>query len=217
MQTSHHSQVDSNESRSSSSVSPEGVPLREQLSALADGETGWVNWDLLDSAYAESAELQRAWDGYHLIRDAVHEPAHAGLLVSDDFVDKVMARVAQEPQRPVALPVMEASVVPVAEAQPANDPVFRWKIVAGFASLAAVTAVAWQLVSSPVGSVGPQLAGAPAVADNIQLVVTPSGNVMIRDAQLDELMAAHRQWGGVSALQMPAGFLRSATYEPSQR
>jgi len=40
---------------------------------------------------------------------------------------------------------------------------------------------------------------------------------MLRDPQLEELMAAHRQYGGVSALQMPAGFLRNATYETPQR
>ena len=40
---------------------------------------------------------------------------------------------------------------------------------------------------------------------------------MIRDPQLDELLAAHRQLGGASALQMPAGFLRNATFEGPTR
>ncbi len=36
---------------------------------------------------------------------------------------------------------------------------------------------------------------------------------MIRDPRLDELLAAHRQLGNsTSALQMPAGFLRNATF-----
>jgi sigma-E factor negative regulatory protein RseA len=30
-------------------------------------------------------------------------------------------------------------------------------------------------------------------------------------------MAAHRQFGGASALQMPAGFLRNATFEGPAR
>jgi sigma-E factor negative regulatory protein RseA len=30
-------------------------------------------------------------------------------------------------------------------------------------------------------------------------------------------MAAHRQFGGTSALQMPTGFLRNATFEESAR
>jgi hypothetical protein len=38
-----------------------------------------------------------------------------------------------------------------------------------------------------------------------QAVVTERG-VMLRDPQIEELMAAHRQHGGMSALQMPAAF-----------
>jgi sigma-E factor negative regulatory protein RseA len=34
---------------------------------------------------------------------------------------------------------------------------------------------------------------------------------MIRDPRLDELLAAHKQFGGVSALQQPAGSLRSVS------
>jgi sigma-E factor negative regulatory protein RseA len=40
---------------------------------------------------------------------------------------------------------------------------------------------------------------------------------MIRDPRLDALLAAHRQFGGTSALQMPSGFLRNATFEESSR
>ncbi|MHB8949586.1 MAG: sigma-E factor negative regulatory protein, partial [Rhodoferax sp.] len=36
---------------------------------------------------------------------------------------------------------------------------------------------------------------------------------MIRDPQLDALLAAHKQFGGTSALQGPAGFLRNATFD----
>ncbi|MEK9803379.1 MAG: anti-anti-sigma factor, partial [Curvibacter sp.] len=42
-------------------------------------------------------------------------------------------------------------------------------------------------------------------------------SVMIRDARLDQLIAAHQQQGGSSALQMPAGFLRNATFERPAR
>lgn len=214
MQISHQSPAGQMKSDSFLADFPDGVPLREQLSALTDGESKWVDWHALDAGYDESAELRRAWSDYHLIRDALSGQAYPGCIGAADFVSQVMARVAQEPQRPVAFAATEA---PVVTSVAANDPVFRWKMAAGFASLAAVAALTWHLVASPVPAVGPQLAAAPPAPDNTQLVVTPSGGVMIRDAQLDELMAAHRQWGGMSALQMPAGFLRSATYEPSHR
>jgi sigma-E factor negative regulatory protein RseA len=38
---------------------------------------------------------------------------------------------------------------------------------------------------------------------------------MLRNPQLDALIAAHNQVGGSSALQMPSGFLRSATFNPA--
>ena len=55
--------------------------------------------------------------------------------------------------------------------------------------------------------------GAPVVA-----VADADGQqVMIRDPRLDELLAAHKQFGSTSALQMPAGFLRNATFETPGR
>jgi sigma-E factor negative regulatory protein RseA len=37
--------------------------------------------------------------------------------------------------------------------------------------------------------------------------------VMIRDPQLDALLAAHRNFAGASALQMAPGFVRNANFE----
>jgi sigma-E factor negative regulatory protein RseA len=90
-------------------------------------------------------------------------------------------------------------------------------MVAGFASLAAVAAVGWNsvsTVSSPAAA--PQLV--QGVASPLVAVANPtSGAVMLRDPQLDEILAAHKQQGGSSALQMPAGFLRNATFEGHTR
>jgi sigma-E factor negative regulatory protein RseA len=61
------------------------------------------------------------------------------------------------------------------------------------------------------GTIAPQLPETTAVVVN-----TPQGAV-IRDTQLEALMAEHRQHGGMSALQMPAGFLRNATYDATGR
>jgi sigma-E factor negative regulatory protein RseA len=51
-------------------------------------------------------------------------------------------------------------------------------------------------------------------ASTIQPVVvqTAQGQVL-RDARLEQLLSEHRQFGGMSALQAPAGFLRNATYD----
>lgn len=93
----------------------------------------------------------------------------------------------------------------------------RWKLLAGVASIAAVGAIAWSLVgglsglSGPSGPAGP----VPAAAQLAQAPEQPQ--VMIRDPRLDAMLAAHKQFGGTSALQMPAGFLRNATFESPSR
>ena len=96
-------------------------------------------------------------------------------------------------------------------------------MVAGVASLFALATLVWQVTVAPASGTGPQLAQLtpPVVTTNpapavFQAVVTERG-VMLRDPQIEELMAAHRQHGGMSALQMPAGFLRNATYDVPQR
>ena len=40
---------------------------------------------------------------------------------------------------------------------------------------------------------------------------------MIRDAQLDRYLAAHKQFAGTSALGVPSAFLRSATLDTAPR
>jgi sigma-E factor negative regulatory protein RseA len=45
----------------------------------------------------------------------------------------------------------------------------------------------------------------------------PRAPAMLRDPRLDQLLAAHRQLGGATALQAPSGFLRNATFEGPAR
>jgi sigma-E factor negative regulatory protein RseA len=96
---------------------------------------------------------------------------------------------------------------------------FRWKMLAGVASVAAVGAIGWSMVSGMREDASPL---APQLAQNltqqqIQVQTQPQQPVMIRDPRLDALLAAHKQFGGTSALQMPAGFLRNATFESPAR
>jgi len=103
-----------------------------------------------------------------------------------------------------------------AEHPAANDASMRWKLVAGLASLATAMVVGWHLTSSDGKADGaPQLAQTNAPVPPVAVVeATPA---MIRDPRLDQLLAAHQQFGGTSALQMPAGFVRNATFEPPAR
>jgi len=187
------------------------MDTQELISALADGELGPE--DMADGLARLSGDAQAlsAWRDYHLIGDVLRSADLAPVTPLDPFLARLSARLAQEaapvlpPQayaHPAALAVAPVAVV----GEAANDASFRWKLVAGLASAAAVLAVGWTLLSTGAGPLpGPQLAAVPAAV--------PQQAVMIRDAQLDELLAAHRQHGDATALQMPAGFLRNATFE----
>jgi sigma-E factor negative regulatory protein RseA len=100
-----------------------------------------------------------------------------------------------------------------------NSSVFRWKVLAGVACSALVIVVGGGLWSQTDLRGGDQLAVVKPVVSEVPVVVATetSAGPMLRDPRLDELMIAHRQLGGHSALQVPAGFLRNATYEGAGR
>lgn len=202
---------------------------REQLSALADGQLqGAELADALD--YAAQDEAMATWQLYHLVGDVLRS-SELAKPVDTDFMSRLRTELAKEPLPVRAQEAVQVAVVAPDAAAAANASVFRWKMAAGFASLAAVAAIGWSSLSSLQGGpgqtpAGSQLAqssersvGAPfAPAAPVVAVADADGQqVMIRDPRLDELLAAHKQFGSTSALQMPAGFLRNATFETPSR
>jgi sigma-E factor negative regulatory protein RseA len=189
----------------------ENMDKREVVSALADGQ-------LAGDAFARGVELaatdaaaREAWHAYHLIGDVLRSSDLAAAAPAERFLARLQERLQAES---IALqPGGVAAAVPVGEA--ANDGAFRWKVAAGVASMAAVSALAWGLIGGTPGRPeGPQLASSPPPAGTV-LTGTQQG-VMIRDPRLDELLAAHRQLGG-AALVAPAGYLRNATFDGAGR
>lgn len=187
--------------------------IREMVSALADGQLVGQELEEALAVLANDPEALQAWESYHLIGDVLRSSDLASARAATQFAERVSQRLAaQAPdQAPVAAtPLLAQSAQSaVAEARPAaNDSVFRWKVAAGFASVAAALSVGWALLGSGVlEPETPQLATAPAGA----------GFVMIRNPQLDELLEAHQQLGGSGALQMPAGFVRQVTVDGPTR
>lgn len=210
------------------------------LCALLDGElseaelSDWLsrNPDMRNAAMQEQT--------HQLIGNVLRgQAALAGAMSASVFLAGVQTRLRSEAPLKVVptesvLPAAPASEVARVRAPAANDAVFRWKLVAGLASLAAVVAVSWSVLETAPsgagpGSAMPQLAlskpspedvgvaAVRSVAAAAQLTVNTRQGVLIRDAELEALMAEHRQHGGVSALQMPAGFLRNATFDANAR
>jgi sigma-E factor negative regulatory protein RseA len=196
----------------------------ERISALADGQLQGQAFALAVQAVCADGQARATWHAYHLVGDVLRSPELASGTPAPEFLSRLSARLAQEqPYGSADTPVV--GIAPdFRVAQPAaNDGSFRWKLVAGLASVGAVAAVGWSVLGT--GMTGPasqpQLAAAtqqgPAGAEATVLARGPTGAVMIRDPKLDELLAAHRQFGAASALQMPAGFLRNATFDGPSR
>jgi sigma-E factor negative regulatory protein RseA len=192
----------------------ENMQIQELISALADGQ-------LRGDAFAHAVEVaaddpsgREAWHTYHLIGDVLRSGELAASTAPAAFLARLQGRLEHEKthQQP-AIEVAQAPVVS-ASREAANDASFRWKLVAGFASMAAVAAISWMAVGGFMGNPEQgQLASVPSGT----AVAAGQPGVMIRDPRLDEFMAAHRQLGGASALQAPAGFLRNATFDGSGR
>ncbi len=181
------------------------IQTQELISALADGQLQGEDFARGVEAAADPVGRE-AWIAYHVIGDVLRSGELAAGAHPDVFLRQVKLALQQEPrlsaERPSAQSVPLATPVQYA----ANDASFRWKLVAGFASVAAVGAIAWSVTGS--------LPGKPEqgqLASNGTVLTASERGVMIRDARLDEFMAAHRQLGGASVL--PAGFVRNATFE----
>lgn len=198
----------------------------ELMSALADGQLDGDDFAAVLQACRQDESAIANWNAYHLIGDVLRSPAPRVLGADMAFMARLNQRLAGEflvgagPHSQASLAADAAADVvrvPAPEMSrhhgpAANDGDFRWKLVAGFASLAAVSAIAWNaagLLLAPASA--PQLAQAPISAQQV-VVASPQGPV-VRDARLEELLAAHKQLGGTSALQEPSGFLRNATFE----
>lgn len=192
----------------------------ELLSALADGELGREEITVVLQSCRQDEAVLANWNTYHLIGDVLRSPVPARRGADMAFLDRLNQRIAQEKTQ---APLADAEAPTVGKLAPglirhrapaANDGSFRWKLVAGFASMAAVTTIAWNAAGQLGSSTAPQLAQGPSSQQQV-IVASPQGP-MVRDARLEELLAAHRELGSTSALQVPSGFLRNATFETPQ-
>jgi sigma-E factor negative regulatory protein RseA len=171
---------------------------QELISALADGQLQGEAFARGVQAAAADAGGREAWCAYHVVGEVLRTGrAHAGT-PTEVFLARLQRRLQAE--QPLVRPVRAS----------AND--MMWKLAAGVASFAAVAAVGWNLWGvGAAASSQPQVAAAAASAP-----VLEASAATTRDARLDMLLAAHRQFGGATALGT-SGFLRNATFEGPSR
>jgi sigma-E factor negative regulatory protein RseA len=180
----------------------------EQISALSDGCLNGQEFASLVAVMEQSSDALQTWHAYHLIGDVLRSEALAPNPVDLAFLERFEVQLALEPVRllPAAQTLGESMAPAAAVLSSANADVLRWKWLAG-AALTVLVSVAVVEVWNPLADSSTQLSSSTQ-ADS---------QVMVRDPQLDAMMAAHRQMGGHSALQMPSGFLRNATFERPAR
>ena len=184
--------------------------LAELVSALADGQLQGPELTQALDWLSQSEQGRQQWQAYHVLGDVLRGGRALAPRAEDAFLQRLRDQIQCE-----SLPAHRPAA--------ANDRRFIWRMVAGLAGLVFVSLAAWQVPGwQEKFGAGPLLAqgvpavpqGGPASAPFLTAQAPgaePPG--MIRDVQLDALLAAHKQFGGASALQGPAGFLRSATFE----
>jgi sigma-E factor negative regulatory protein RseA len=203
-------------------------PLTElqktQISDLADGR---LRGDAFADAMAlldKNSHALAAWHGLHVMGDVlrgqtwVNTASNAQGGASDiAFLGTFRANLANEPRltrvaEPIHGHVVQSNVTSKILSI-ANESYINWKWVGGLSAVAAAFVFSWNFIGTtviaPNGS-GAQLAQSAVLASPVE--THSAAGVMLRNPQLDALIAAHNQVSGSSALQMPSGFLRSATF-----
>lgn len=207
-------------------MSDENLNLNEQISALADGQLSGEALVQAVRSLAQDEQARANWHAYHLVGDVLRSQELSwGCTKDSAFLSRFRSRL-QDDGLPspyefaidsIAVYARNETVIGINdhEKEAANDPSLRWKWLAGLASLALATVLGWGLVGGVSAPSSPsQLAQTPSP---VVVMQDESTQVMIRDPRLDPLLQAHQQFGGASALQMPSGFVRNATFEHSDR
>lgn len=202
----------------------------ELVSALADGQLRGEEFARTVEWVDTAEEARLTWHVYHLVGDVLRSGDTVSSARDVAFVQRLKLALQQEapllPRIRATDAVVENTQVSVpagmnsVKDRAANGARFDWKLLAGVASLALVTVIGWQSWSAADAlRAVPQLAQAPlpAVSPDVVAVSALEPQAMLRDPQLDALLAAHKQFGGTSAFQVPTGFLRNATFEGAGR
>jgi sigma-E factor negative regulatory protein RseA len=195
----------------------------ELVSAMMDGQLRGKEFARAVELVGETSDARAAWHDFHLVGSVLRSGARMAGGGDPAFVARVRLRLQAQGNLLQAEHATDllAHGASAPNALSANEPIFRWKMVAGLASLAAVLAIGWNAVSlldaQKSAAQLAQVAAQPAWVAQQTKGQGGEPQVMIRDPRLDELLAAHKQFGGTSALQMPSGFLRNATFEGTAR
>jgi sigma-E factor negative regulatory protein RseA len=177
----------------------------QSLSSLADGQADANAQSSCLEQWASRADVRARWHEYQVIGDVMRSDELATGAASDAaFLQALRQRIDREPPR--LMPAVPAPTRRPAWLAPAA-------MAAGVGAVALTVTTLWP-VAGPAPQSAVTLAAQRAPASAVVAVSTTpqvhavSGQ-LIRDARLDRYLAAHRQGGSGSALQMPGAVVRS--------
>ena len=206
---------------------------RQALSALADGELAGADGASACATWHGDAAARRDWHAWHLIGDVLRSDELASHPGADlTFCVALRTRLAAEPV--VLAPKARQGDAVVGLWRSSRSGSTRWMfgsaaaagfvLVAGtFAVLRTVDAPAPIPVARADGAAASAAVGLASSASAIVVAEAAPRDVviadqrLIRDAQLDRYLVAHKQFAGTSALGVPSVFLRSATVDSASR
>ncbi len=216
---------------------------RQALSALADGELVDDAGEAAFGAWRRDAGARRDWHAWHLIGDVLRSEDLASDPRADlRFCAAVRMRLTSEAVVLAPALAADASAEAGSARGAARPRSGRWMFAsaaaAGFVLVAGTFAVV-RTVDAPTAtpiaaadraavvaagsardSASPanatEVAAAPSEATAPTVAVLADSR-LIRDAQLDRYLVAHKQFAGTSALGVPSVFLRSATVDSTSR
>lgn len=185
----------------------DSMTIGERVSALMDGELGQ---DRCEAVLPElsSADGHERWQIYHLIGDVLRAPELGACGRNPGFVQGLA--LDRQIQQGPATAQDDEDGLPARRRVAANDGVFRWKLVAGLASLAVVAVLGWGSLAS-FGPASP-LGGAQLASGAV-----PRPDAVLRDPELDQMLAAHREAARPSPFGNSPDFLRNAVFEGPAR
>lgn len=186
---------------------------RQRISDLADGR---LEGEALLGAcgdWSADADARRTWHAYHLIGDVLRSEDLAADASRDAaFLAAVRSRLAAEP---VVLAPVPASTPSQAVRRRRNAWLVPMSAAAGFVAVAGVFVVLQQV--SPVApSAGPQMASGGGVMV-LPVKATPPNGQMLRDAQVEAYLRAHREALDGSPAALPGGGVRTVEFTVTQR
>ena len=193
--------------------------LRRLMSALADGEAdaaelsrGCVAWA------AAEGDVRETWYAYQLTGDVLRSDDLASAPGRDlAFLERLRVRLDAEPAVLAPQPLPAPPRIPAPRRQSWAMPAALAAGVMGLAAVLVVTlgpardgAVGPVVAVAPAAGVTPVAASAAADAAVLAAATVPPGAI-VRSAQLDRYLRAHRDYANTLPGSLPGGSGRSVT------